>query len=453
MKRVVTLILVVTMIGILISGCGSVQPAPNSKADTTQGDAKTADTANDKSKEKVELRYSRWGLPEEMNGTKKMLEAFQQENANITVKLENSSWEEYWQKLQTQIASDSAPDVFLLDGGWYLKQFAPKNIIKDLTPLMQKDNVSKDQYYDVWKTFTYEDKIYAMPRDYNSLVLYYNKDLFAKAGVTEYPTGDMTWEQVAQLAQKLTIDKNGKNATDPSFNIKEAVQYGLHVNTPDTDAAIETLIWQNGGRLMSEDGKECFIDSPEARKVLQFLYDLSWKYKVKLPPASAAKYDQTWLQSGKFAMVYQGSWMMSTLADAEFDWDITVPPTFGKKIYCVQSVGNSIVNVTKHPDEAWTLVKFLSGKEGQTIMANENDAIPVFKDVAENVYLKSTGKPENKKAIFDAAIESVPYIDFPSKGEIFEGIKSKLEPYFDNNNNLDAAIKGAKEEVARIQAK
>jgi multiple sugar transport system substrate-binding protein len=292
-----------------------------------------------------------------------------------------------------------------------------------------------------------------MPRDINSLVLFYNKDLFKKAGITEYPDGNMTWDELAKLAQKLTIDDKGRNATDPDFDIKNAVQYGLHVNTPDTDALIETLIWQNGGKLMSEDGKECYLDKPEAREVLQYLHDLTWKYKVKLSPAAAQKYDQNWLQTGKFAMVYQGSWMMSTLSDATFDWDVTVPPNFGDKIYCVQSVGNAIMEKSKHQDEAWELVKFLSGKEGQTIMAEQNDAIPVLKDTAENVYLKAEGKPANKKAIFDVSVKSVPYIDFPSKGEIFDSIKIKLEPYLNNQVDMDKAIQDALDDVKRIQGK
>jgi multiple sugar transport system substrate-binding protein len=387
-----------------------------------------------------------------MNGTQKMLDEFTKQNPNITVKLENCSWEEYWQKIQTQIASNTAPDVFLMDAGWYLKQFAPKGVLADIGALMQKDNISKDDYFDVWKTFTYEGKIYAMPRDYNSIILYYNKDLFKKAGLTQYPDGNMSWEQLAEMAKKLTVDKNGKNATESGFDAKNIVQFGLHVNTPDTDALIETMIFQNGGRLFSEDGKQCYIDSPEARPVLQYLHDITWKYNVKQSPAAAAKLDQAWFQSGNYAMVYQGSWMMSTLADAKFDWDIAVPPTFGKKIYCVQSVGNSILTSSKHPDEAWELVKFLSGKDGQTIMSNENDAIPVLKDVAENVYSKSSNKPENKKAIFDAAVESVPYVDIPKKGEIFEGIKNKLEPYFNDQKSLDEAIKDTKAEVERIQS-
>lgn len=76
-----------------------------------------------------------------------------------------------------------------------------KSILADIGSLMEKDNISKDDYYDVWKTFTYKDKIYALPRDYNSIVLYYNKSLFKAAGITDYPNGNMTWDQVVKLGQ------------------------------------------------------------------------------------------------------------------------------------------------------------------------------------------------------------------------------------------------------------
>lgn len=442
MKKVISLIICLVLLVSMMAGCSS------------GGGAKQPEDSNNtpNANEKIELRYARWGLPEEMNATKKMLDEFTKLHPNITVKLENASWDEYWQRLQTQMASNTAPDVFLLDAGWYLNQFAPKGVITDITPLMEKDNISKDQYYDVWRTFTYDDKIYAMPRDYNSVLLFYNKDLFKKAGISEYPNPDMTWEQLVPIAQKLTIDKNGKNATEPGFDPNNIVQYGLQINTADIDSAIETLIYQNGGKLFSEDGKTFYIDTPEARQVLEFLHDAIWKYHIKPSPASAAKLTSAWFQSGTYAMVYQGTWMMSTLSDAKFDWDITVPPTFKDKIYCVQSVGNAISSKTKYPEAAWELVKFLSGKEGQTIMANQNDAIPVLKEVAENVYMTSKSKPDNKKAIFDAAVKSTPYIDFPQKAQIFEAINSKLELYFNNQKSLDDTIKELKADVANIQS-
>lgn len=100
--RAVSLTLAVLLLGALGAGCS--------------GNKKTSSSEPAKP---VTIRYARWGLPEEMNGTKKILAAFQKENPNITVKLENSSWDQYWQKMQTEMASSTAPDAMLMDGGWY----------------------------------------------------------------------------------------------------------------------------------------------------------------------------------------------------------------------------------------------------------------------------------------------------------------------------------------------
>ncbi len=410
-----------------------------------------ANNTSNQSSGTVNIRYARWGLPEEMNGTKKVIAAFEKAHPNIKVTLENCSWDQYWEKMQTELADNGAPDVMLMDGGWYLSQFAPKGVLTDISALMQKENISKDDYYNVWKTFTYEDKIYAMPRDYNSIVLYYNKDLFKKAGITQYPSADMTWDQAVELGQRLTLDKNGKHPTDAGFDKKNIAQYGLYLPFNNVDSTIETLIWQKGGRLISEDGTQCLISSQESKGVFQFLMDLQSKYFVSPTFSAAQKYGEEAFPAGNFAMVYQGSWLQSSLSDAKFDWDITVAPTFDKKIYCAQSVGNAILSSSTKKDAAWEFVKYMSGKDGQTIMADSNDSIPVLKDVAENHYMKLSGKPSNRKAIFDEAVSTVPYVDFPQKSKIFDAINNIDTLYFNGKEDLDTMTKNIDIQVKSIQ--
>lgn len=433
--RAVSLTLAVLLLGALGAGCS--------------GNKKTSSSEPAKP---VTIRYARWGLPEEMNGTKKILAAFQKENPNITVKLENSSWDQYWQKMQTEMASSTAPDAMLMDGGWYLTQFAPNGALEDIGALMKKSNLSKDDFFNVWTTFTYNNKIYALPRDYNSIVLFYNKDLFKKAGITEYPNGNMTWQQLVPIAQKLTLDKNGKNATDPSFDASNIKQYGLCLPMMNVDSTLETVIWQNGGQLMSTDGKTCLIDSAQAKGALQFIHDLTFKYHVAPSNSALTKYGEEEFPSGSFAMVYQGSWLTSSLSDAKFDWDISVAPTMGKKIYCAQSVGNAILSSSTHKDAAWKLVQFMSGKEGQTIMAQSNDSIPVLKEVAQDYYVKQSGKPANKQAIFDEAANTVPYVSYAGKSDIFDAVTQISAPYFDNRQSLDATVSSIMAKVKSIQA-
>jgi len=446
-RKVLSILLICIMLVVAFTGCGTKSGEKSSDSgEKAQGE-------QSEPAKQVTIRYTRWGLPEELNGTKKVIEAFEKANSNIKVELESSSWDQYWERIQTQIASKTAPDAMLMDGGWYLTQFAPKGVLVDIGPLMEKDNISKDDYYDVWATFTYDGKIYALPRDYNSIVLYYNKDLFQKAGITEYPTDDMTWDEAVELAQQLTFDKNGKKPTDPDFDMDNIEQYGLLVPTGNVDATIETLIWQKGGRLFSEDGTQCFVDSPEAREVFQFLYDLTYKYKVAPTYATAQNYGEGAFAAGNFAMVYQGSWLQSTLVDVSFDWDIAVAPTFGvKKVYCAQSVGNSILASSDKQEAAWELVKFMSGPEGQTIMAQSNDSIPVLKSVAEDVYLKHEGKPANKKAIFEEAVSTVPYVDFPLKAKIYDAINNVDSLYFSNQQSLDEMLSSLVSQIKSIQS-
>lgn len=85
-------------------------------------------------------------------------------------------------------------------------------------------------------------------------------------------------------------------------------------------------------------------------------------------------------------------------------------------------------------------------------MAESNDSIPVLKDIAENVYIKQSEKPENKKAIFYEAVSTVPYESFNQKSQIFDVINNIDPLYFNNKDSLDTMIGKNKSQVESLQS-
>ena len=114
-----------------------------------------------------------------------------------------------------------------------------------------------------------------LPRDLNVIALFYNKAMFDKAGIP-YPDDTWDWAKLSEVGKQLTLDTNGDGKTD---------QWGLYTETTDMENYWSSLVWQNGGDILSPDGKTTVLDTPEAAGGLQRLQDLIWKEKIVPDPA------------------------------------------------------------------------------------------------------------------------------------------------------------------------
>ncbi|TCZ78797.1 ABC transporter substrate-binding protein [Paenibacillus albiflavus] len=395
-------------------------------------------STNDGKDGKVTLRYSRWGTPEEIKGTQDIIDKFNSSHPNIEVKLEYADWENYWTKLQTQQAGGKAPDVFLLDSAFFIGTFAEKNAIQDLTPFVQKSNLDLNQFLPgLTNIHTYKEKLYALPRDLNSIIMFYNKSLFEKAKL-DVPNGTWTWDQALQAALKLTVDKNGKTADQPDFDPKNIVQYGIFLNDQNVDNTVEPMMIQNGGHMFNGDYTGTTMATAESQQVLGFLHDLVNKYHVS-PSSEMVANMGTPFATGKVAMTMDGSWMLPEYNKTQgFEWDVTLPPIYKKQALAVQSVGNAMAAKTKYPDQAWELIRYLSGEEAQKIMAKEGSSIPALKSIAESDFLQ--GAPTNRKAFLDATEFGISQPWFPGRAEVIDLMAQEFKSYMTNIKKLDEIV-------------
>ena len=138
-----------------------------------------------------------------------MVKAFESANPDVKVKVDIVDYNNYYTKLNTQLASGDAPDVFEV-GYENFVSYAAKNTLKDLTPIIAKDTTFKPEIYKglAYDSFKYSGKQYGVVESFSDVVLFYNKDLFDKKQV-EYPKADWTWKQELEAAQKLTDAKSG----------------------------------------------------------------------------------------------------------------------------------------------------------------------------------------------------------------------------------------------------
>jgi multiple sugar transport system substrate-binding protein len=168
MKKIVFSILVAVML--LLSACGG----------------KTAGTAA-----KTEVSYMGWGDPAELEVWNKIIADFEAANPDITVKVEVSDWDSYWTKLKTLLAANTPPDIFAIDAPYYL-DYKTKGVLLNLQPYIDANSGMLDGLYpQTLQAYQTADGYFGLPRDFQTIVLFYNKTMFDAAGVA-YPTDKWT---------------------------------------------------------------------------------------------------------------------------------------------------------------------------------------------------------------------------------------------------------------------
>ena len=192
------------------------------------------------------LSFATWDS-NQSPGMQANIALFRQAHPNAEVQLQVTPWNEYWQKLRTSAAAGSLPDLFWMHVNQF-ELFASSDALMDLTDRISADpEVSLNNYPgDLSSLYQYQGRQYAVPKDFDTIALWYNKTLFDEAGLA-YPDESWDWDDLAAA---------GKALTNPAEGI-----YGYLVNN-DSQAGYWNFIYQNGGAVVRADGRSGF-DMPE----------------------------------------------------------------------------------------------------------------------------------------------------------------------------------------------
>ena len=327
----------------------------------------------------VTISYSIWGDPQEIKNQQAIVDAFHAANPNITVKVDVSDWEPYWDKLGTSIAGGAAPDVFAMDGPLF-PDYQSRDVLLDLKPYIDRDGYDLGQLADQAVTdFTTPDGQFGLPRDLNVVALYYNKKMFDAAGIP-YPDDTWDWAKLVDVAKQLTIrGADGKTT-----------QWGLYTETTDMENYWSELVWQNGGDIISADKKTNLIGSDAAAGGLQFLQDLIWKDKVIPDPTIWPADSGDAFEQGKAAMEVNGSWLVATDIAAGLDFGIApLPKGPAGQATSINPTGAVVYKGTKSPDAAWQFVKYLASPAAQTKLMELKASMPANKEVLNGPFATS----------------------------------------------------------------
>lgn len=363
-KKVMALVLASAMV-FSMAACGGDSGS--------SGETKKEDSGDSGESDGGELSVSIWDTNQEP-GLKEILADFTEETG-IKTKLTVVKWDEYWTMLEAGAQGGSLPDVFWMHSN-ESERYMSNDMLLDLTDkIAESDKIDPENYpEDIWGLYTYDDKYYAVPKDVDTIALWYNKTMFDEAGLA-YPTADWTWDDVSEAAKKLTKD--------------DGSQYGLAVRNDNNQAGYYNLVYDNGGYIINEDKTKSGWDDPKTIEAMKTLE--GWIKDGVMPSIETMSEngEDVLFQSGKAAMVLQGSWMVAAYRDNEYtaaNCDLVELPKnaeTGRRASVYNGLGWAASANGEHTEEAWKLLEYLGSEEAQKKQAELGVTMSAYKGTSD----------------------------------------------------------------------
>lgn len=375
-----------------MSAC-STAPAPASSTPASSQPAASASAAEPEpsqaSAEPITITFDQFsGSGDNEQYLQQMIDAYTKANPNVTVKMQSYGYDDYFTQLTAKVSGGKAADVFELNYENFVS-YAKKGALMPLDDIIKAQSIDTSAYNQTaLKAFNADGKQYGVPDSFSTVLLIYNKDLFDKAGAS-YPTDDWKWEDAMAAAEKIrALDQN---------------TYGYY--HPLSYNEFYKVARQNGGSLISDDGKTFTIDTPANVEALQYMVDMQNKSnvmptKTQLEPAAGA--DWGLFESGRLGMIVTGCWAFPEFTqNCQFNWDVAVEPGHTQKASHFFSNGYVINKDSKVAEEATKFITFISSnKEATQIRLDAAWELPPVNDQSIIDQYVAQTPPANRKAVF-----------------------------------------------------
>lgn len=285
-----------------------------------------------------------------------LVRRFQEENPDLSVRMQIIPWGTYYSKLTLALAYGPAPDLFILHAE-RLPEFAAFDAVRPLDDLLATADppLSGANFSPLpWQAARYGDRQYAIPLDCHTLGLYYNARLFREAGIVNaagepQPPADL--QSFLESARRLTVDRDGDGRPD---------QWGFVFTWQRSNWL--NVAAQFGADLLTSDGKGCGLESPGNLAALNLMRGLIYRERVAPKPEGI----DAWLafRQGKVGMAMEGIYQLASLEEQRgLEFGGAAGPQFGPR-KAVWAGSHLLCQPGKiEPDRAWAtwrLMRFLS---------------------------------------------------------------------------------------------
>lgn len=390
-KRVLSILLCMTMAGTLLAGCGNGEPEESSsqsgagqnEAGESSGEnaAKESETENGE-RETVNFWYLWSGDGESGAG-----------NIEELIKAYNASQDKYeviglsvpdMQKIVTAVSSGTGPDItdaFMTS----IPGYAEEQIAMPLDDLIARDNVDLTVFAEMpLEVNQYGGKQYALPINCNPYVLFYNKDLLEEGGYTELPK---TMEEVFEIGKALTKVENGQITCMGSPIVGGWLDLVTYSTGYDFGTAQEVVFVNEGVRKAIEMVSEQ-VNYFGADEVSSF----------NSSAASLWNSEEDYFRVGNGVFRFDGPWFYKMAVNSGINVGAMMIPGFadqnGQNYTAFDTSNLYIPSTAKNVDGAWDFMKYFAMGDGAKMFSVTDGSIPALKTLLDDSDVIATFDPE-----------------------------------------------------------
>ena len=367
-------------------------------------------------------------------------EAFEASHPGVTIEYVDVASQDYATKTSTMLSGGDTSDVFMVKEITDLLNWQAAGYEEPLNSYIEASGYDLSGFAGIESNYAVDGEQYALPFRSDFWVLYYNKDLFDAAGV-DYPTNDMTWEQYAELAKKMTDADKGIYGTHYHTWLSAVVNW-------DVCDGVNTLI----------DGN--YDDLAYFYELYQDLEDAGACMSYNELKAAGLHYSAAF-ENGNIAMLPMGYWFVSTLIGAikdgtcSFNWGIVAVP-HKEDVAAGSSFGNltgAMINAkSANKDLAWEYISWLAGEEGALATASTGTRPAWVSDAVATAMASADGFPTDdasKAALIPTAVSvEIPASEHSS--EISTVLNEEHSLIMTRETTIEEGIAEMNERVAEI---
>ncbi|BBE31676.1 sugar ABC transporter substrate-binding protein [Tepiditoga spiralis] len=364
--------------------------------------------------------------------SKNILAGFEKENPDIDVEVVQLSWANGFDKIVTAFAANAAPDVLELGNTW-VANFAKQGVLFDMSNTMKNNPEIVG-----WNQSEFNGKYWGVPWLLGTRAMYYNIDLFTKAGLD--PTNPpKTWDEMLEAAKK--IDALGSDIHGVAMASGEPYSPWQEWFLP--------AVWGNRGRVISKDLKKATFNSIEVQEAAKFYKDLSkYALKTKISDLQAA------FGEGKIGMWITGSGAISQLSSTYPNTNFYVsyvPKPSNYRGFSASFAGGEILTISNQSKKKYAAVKLINYLTRPEVAMKITKRVPAI-------------FPSNSKASNDPWFEdnpmsliffkqnatAVPVPPHPKWGDIQTEVTSAIEEIILNNEDINKTLDKYNKKIQEI---
>ncbi|MBZ9874834.1 sugar ABC transporter substrate-binding protein [Mesorhizobium sp. BR1-1-9] len=381
-----------------------------------------------------ELRVTVWtGSEAHLKMLNGIAQGFIAKHPGVTVKFETVPVADYTQKLTFQVAGGNAPDI-----AWMMEDAAPAfenaGLLMDIGPTLKAtQGYNFDDFSEPAMALWQKDgKVYGVPFSTSPFLIYYNKDMFDKAGVEDpnqlAAKGEWNMQKFQEVAKKITEANPGKWG----FEFKDGEGYASRMTH-----ALLPPVRAYGGDLWA-DG-QCGLDKPEAVAAIKQLHDMVFKDKSIVPPGEQGDYF-----SGNSAMTVNQISRASKMPEAGFKWGIApLPSGPAGEAPVIGQAALAVFASGKNKELAAQLVADMTSKDNVAVMAQFFP--PARKSVLESDAFVNSNKlipPQQMKSVAAAIVNGRVHPSHEHVPQIFAAMAPRVDALWRADANVEEALKG-----------